>query len=48
MNKQITNNKKKYIKPNIEIITINKDEIISTSGTTSNSFGDIKSGYKLF
>lgn len=31
------NNKKKYIKPIIEVITISKDEIISTSG--ANSFG---------
>ena len=46
----IKNKKKKYIKPNIEIIKINKDEIIVTSGPSANSFGgDYLSGtaYKL-
>ena len=44
------NKKKKYIKPNIEIIKINKDQIIVTSGPTpdGNSFGSLYSGYKLF
>lgn len=43
-------NKKKYIKPNIEIIKINKDEIIVTSRSSSNSFGGdylTGTGYKL-
>ena len=42
--------KKKYIKPNIEIIKINKDEIIVTSGLSPNSFGGdylTGTGYKL-
>ena len=34
-----TKSKKKYIKPNMDVIKINKDEIIVTSGSSSNSFG---------
>ena len=46
----LKNNKKKYIKPNIDIIKINKDEIIVTSGPSSNFFGGdylTGTGYKL-
>lgn len=45
-----SNKKKKYIKPNLEIIKINKDQIIVTSGPTpeGNSFGTIRSGYNIF
>lgn len=31
--------KKAYIKPSLEVIKIRKDEIISTSGVSGNSFG---------
>ena len=42
--------KQKYIKPKLEIIKINKDQIIVTSGPapTGNGFGTIRSGYNIF
>ena len=45
-----TNKKKKYIKPKLEVIKISKDQIIVTSGPVSdgNSFGSVKTGYRLF